>query len=36
VTLDLDRIFAQTAPATVRIADLPYPKAIDGTQALLR
>ncbi len=36
LTLDLDRIFAQPTPASVRIADLPYPAAIDGTRALLR
>lgn len=36
VSLDLDRIFAEGTPATVRIADLPYPKAVDATKAFLR
>ncbi|PZQ52591.1 MAG: choloylglycine hydrolase [Rhodovulum sulfidophilum] len=34
VTLDLDTLFAQTEPASVAVADLPYPDAIDATGAL--
>lgn len=34
VTLDLDVIFAQAKPTSVKIDDLPYPKAIDATRSL--
>lgn len=34
VTLDLDAIFAQSKPTSVKVADLPYPKAIDATKSL--
>lgn len=34
VTLDLNAIFAQTKPTSIKIAALPYPKAIDATKAL--
>ncbi len=34
VTLDLDTIFAQTKPASVLVADLPYPKSVDATRSL--
>lgn len=36
VTLDLDTIFAQDKPTSVKVADLPYPKAIDATKSLQR
>lgn len=34
LTLDLREIFAQTEPSAIRVADLPYPEAIDATAAL--
>jgi penicillin V acylase-like amidase (Ntn superfamily) len=34
VTLDLEPIFAQTKPTSVKISDLPYPEAVDATAAL--
>lgn len=34
VTLDLDKLFAQTEPSAVQVAKLPYPEAIDATAAL--
>jgi hypothetical protein len=34
VTLDLNVIFAQTKPTSVKIGDLPYPKTIDATRSL--
>lgn len=34
LTLDLNTIFAQARPASVRIADLPYPAAVDATASL--
>ena len=34
VTLDLNVIFAQTKPTSVKVGDLPYPKAIDATKSL--
>ena len=34
VTLDLDRLFAQTKPASVAISALPYPAEVDATSAL--
>ena len=34
LTLDLDTIFAQDKPASIPIADLPYPKGIDATASL--
>jgi hypothetical protein len=34
VTLDLEPIFAQTKPTSVKISDLPYPDAVDATAAL--
>ena len=34
VTLDLNVIFAQSKPTSVKIGDLPYPKAIDATKSL--
>jgi choloylglycine hydrolase len=34
VSIDLDTIFAQGAPSSVLISDLPYPAAFDGTAAL--
>jgi penicillin V acylase-like amidase (Ntn superfamily) len=36
VTLDLDVLFAQDKPASVKVADLPYPRAIDATRSLVR
>lgn len=36
LTLDLDQIFAQDKPTSVLITALPYPKAIDGTKALMK
>lgn len=36
VTLDLNQIFKQTEPASIAVSALPYPKAIDGTKALLK
>lgn len=35
VTLDLNAIFAQTTPTSIKVADLPHPKAIDATKSLL-
>jgi len=35
VTLDLNAIFAQTRPTTIKVTDLPYPKTIDATKALM-
>lgn len=34
LTLDLNAVFAQDKPATIPIADLPYPKGIDATSSL--
>ena len=34
VTLDLNVIFAQSKPTSVKIGDLPYPKTIDATKSL--
>ncbi|WP_431281706.1 choloylglycine hydrolase family protein [Humitalea sp. 24SJ18S-53] len=34
LTLDLNTIFAQDRPSSIRIADLPYPSAIDATASL--
>jgi len=34
VTIELDEIFAQSAPSAVLVSDLPYPKSIDATGAL--
>jgi choloylglycine hydrolase len=34
VTLDLNIIFAQDKPATILVANLPYPKDIDATSSL--
>lgn len=34
LTLDLNAIFAQTKPTSIKIAALPYPKLIDATKAL--
>lgn len=36
VTLDLDKLFAQDKPTSVKVADLPYPKTIDATGSLAR
>ncbi len=36
LTLDLDPIFAQDKPTSVLVTALPYPKAIEGTKALLK
>ncbi len=36
VTLDLNPLFAQDKPASVKVSDLPYPKAIDATRSLVR
>ncbi len=36
VTLDLNSLFAQTQPASIPVADLPYPKAIDATASLAK
>ncbi len=36
VTLDLNTIFAQEKPMAVKVADLPYPKAIDATKSMLQ
>ncbi len=35
VTLDLNAIFAQTKPTSIKVANLPYPKAIDATKSLM-
>ena len=34
VTLDLNVIFAKDKPTSVKVGDLPYPKAIDATKSL--
>ena len=34
VTFELDEVFAQTKPTSVLVSDLPYPKTVDGTEAL--
>ena len=34
VTLDLNVVFAQDKPATIPVANLPYPKEIDATSSL--
>jgi choloylglycine hydrolase len=34
VTLDLNVIFAQSKPTSVKVGDLPYPKTIDATKSL--
>lgn len=34
VTLELDAIFAQDKPTSVKVGNLPYPKSVDATKAL--
>jgi hypothetical protein len=34
VTLDLDVIFAQDKPTSVKVGDLPYPKMVDAARSL--
>lgn len=36
LTIDLNQIFAQDKPTSVAVSALPYPKAVDGTKALLK
>lgn len=36
LSFDLDPVFAQDKPTSVKVSDLPYPKGIDGTRSLLR
>ena len=36
LTLDLKPLFAQTRPSSIKVSDLPYPKAIDATKSLMR
>lgn len=36
LTLDLNQIFAQDKPTSIAVSALPYPKAVDGTKALLK
>lgn len=35
VTLDLDAIFAQTKPTTIKVSDLPYARSVDATKSLM-